>query len=210
MLAESGTYNIDDMNLNLIPHFLVKPRGSVRDEHLAKHFLELIDVSYRVGLEPYKLGTTTCSWPNEFSYGFFEDSTGILRSCTPLMASLTSVSFSLGTIVTGKELEAFKKEAKKGRMLKFLCLALNLRSLSLSFLLCEYGYPREKNLPPMFLLLDIVGRTRTWKHLHTFRLRTDYINPEELAHFLTCHSTTSTWTCKRSLGHMEGYVGYSK
>ncbi|KAL7275002.1 hypothetical protein RUND412_002066 [Rhizina undulata] len=192
ILAGSGEYNIDDTNLSLIWGFLMFPRiFSVKDEdRKTKHFMELIGASYRAGLKPYKLGTTTCSWPNALWYGFFDDSSEILRNSTPLIASLTSVSFSLGTFYSDK---AFKQEAKKGRMLKFLCSAPNLRSLSLSFILVENPIQSESgnySTPDMFSLFDIVGRTRIWKHLHTFRLRMRYVNPVELVYFLTCHSKT--------------------
>ncbi|KAL7275014.1 hypothetical protein RUND412_002078 [Rhizina undulata] len=195
LLVDSGKYKFDHMNLNFIWEYLDQIISKKDDDRIMKHFLDLIDVSYRVGLQPHTLGSTNCSWPYALGYEFFTDGSGILQDGKPLIARLTSISFSLGTRFYSRGVEFIKQEAKERRMHKFLYAAPRLRSLSLSFMCddlmdSEFGTPEQKNHTGLFSLLDIVGHKTIWKHLRTFRLLVDYVKPEELAHFLIRHSNT--------------------
>ncbi|KAL7267614.1 hypothetical protein RUND412_009787 [Rhizina undulata] len=196
-LAGNGSHIID-INWNFLGMNIMDRQTTMKDDRVTKHFLDLLDVSYRVGLKPYKIGSTTSTWPNTLSPEFFADSPGILRNCAPLLANLTSISFYLVPLIYAEDVEAFQKVAKEGRMHNFLSSAPNLRSLSLRFDVgsyCPRGIAFGQvvksviNLP-RFSLLDILGSTRIWKQLHTFRLHTNTIDSEELAHFLMCYSST--------------------
>ncbi|KAL7271256.1 hypothetical protein RUND412_006001 [Rhizina undulata] len=79
------------------------------EARLAKHILDLIDVSYRVGLKPYGLGSSITSRSPMLSPGFF--CSGILQNCTPLIENLTSLSFFLyeSQYPDSRDVRGFKK-----------------------------------------------------------------------------------------------------
>ncbi|KAL7266727.1 hypothetical protein RUND412_010715 [Rhizina undulata] len=201
-LTDPGCYNIDmDWNniwrriLNLFKRTSREDSNEAveklcEDEQLVgEHFLDLLDVSHHVGLKPDQIGSTidheSSPW---LGFAFLEENFGILQNCMSLIENLTT--FRLAVSGFGdrddEDMKALERPLKKSpRLHKFLSSASNLRSLSLDF----------RRLPLWargnFSLLDIVGRTRTWKHLHTFQLQgTDVIDSGELVYFLRGHSET--------------------
>ncbi|KAL7267421.1 hypothetical protein RUND412_009999 [Rhizina undulata] len=146
------------------------------EERVAKHFLDFINVSNRVGLKPYKLGASTCTRLNPLWYGFFSNSSRILPDRKSLLVNITSISFSFGKFHCRTDVESFKKEVKERTLYNFY-LRPQIFGVHSTYL-------------SQFLFLDILGRTRIWKYLHTFRIHSLYVNSKELAHFLTCHSKT--------------------
>ncbi|KAL7274023.1 hypothetical protein RUND412_003094 [Rhizina undulata] len=90
-------------------------------------------------------------------------------------------------------IEAFKKDAKEGRILTFLSFAPNLRILSLEMTHSVFLDKLEDGSPEI-PLLDILSRSYVWKHLHTFKLFFMFpINPikaEDLLEFLGRHAST--------------------
>ncbi|KAL7274616.1 hypothetical protein RUND412_002479 [Rhizina undulata] len=63
------------------------------DARIAKHFFDLINVSYRVGLKPKAIGSNYDIFESTLvRFEFFIHSSGILQNCAPLIENLTSLS----------------------------------------------------------------------------------------------------------------------
>ncbi|KAL7269009.1 hypothetical protein RUND412_008341 [Rhizina undulata] len=89
-------------------------------------------------------------------------------------------------------IEAFKKDAKEGRIFTFISFAPNLRILSLKMKHSVFLDELEDGSPEI-PLLDILSRSYVWKHLHTFKLFMLPINPikaEDSVEFLGRHAST--------------------
>ncbi|KAL7271255.1 hypothetical protein RUND412_006000 [Rhizina undulata] len=181
------------MDWECIWHLIIYPNPTKdSEERLSKHILDLIYVSYRVGLRPDVLGSSITGeslvlWP-----GFFSDhSSEILQNCAPLIENLTSLSLTLDkNIQFGRNQEEEVGNVmnlfRKGLLYKFLSLTINLRFLSLR--LCPV---KSLDNTYIFSLLDVFGHTRIWKHLHTLDFSPDNaIELKDLVVFLRCHSKT--------------------
>ncbi|KAL7268743.1 hypothetical protein RUND412_008620 [Rhizina undulata] len=170
---------------HLILYGLQRENGIYHKARAEKRFLDLIDVSCRVGLKPDSLSSTVPAAPTAFSqpcialwHTFFTDSSGILRNCTPLLENLTSLTCCVSIQAFDEGHEVFRRECEEGKFHKFLSSVPNLRSLFLEF---------ACTVP----LLEIFGRTRIWNHLHTLRFKTyGSAGSEELAQILNLYSPT--------------------
>ncbi|KAL7267789.1 hypothetical protein RUND412_009611, partial [Rhizina undulata] len=158
-------------------------------EAATKAFMDLVDTMNRQRFRLDKFG----SHSSQLWHGVFSIGSG-LWNCASLFQNLTSVYICITITFNLEDTKVLKKDAKEGRIFKFLSFALNLRILSfdmtdsLSFPLDEIEDGR-----PEISLLDILSRSYVCKRLHTFKLIKFPINPikaEDLLAFLGRHART--------------------
>ncbi|KAL7272866.1 hypothetical protein RUND412_004314 [Rhizina undulata] len=157
------------MDSNLLPN-----DGS---EEATKAFLDLVKTLHCLRFKLDRFGGSGASlWR-----GFFSNDS-VLWNSASLFQNLTCVYVCITTLQNVKDTRALHKDAKDGRMFKFLSFAPNLRMLSFEMRSYEF-----KEFP----LFDILSRDYLWKHLHTFKLNIIHtINTEDLVEFLGRYART--------------------
>ncbi|KAL7267964.1 hypothetical protein RUND412_009433 [Rhizina undulata] len=167
-LTGTGSGN-NDIDWNLIKwDYVIYPKSTKDCEaRVTKHILDLINVSYRVGLKPHGIGSITGESPN--------------------LTSLTFLLYEPEEFGNYVDARGFKKMFEEGRLQNFLSSATNLQYLSLGL-----GLSNSLDLIYSFSLLDIFGHTRIWKYLRTFDFISfnTPINVMDLANLLRSHSET--------------------
>ncbi|KAL7275050.1 hypothetical protein RUND412_002016 [Rhizina undulata] len=151
-------------------------------EAAMKSFMDLVNTLNRLEFKLDRFGSRGA----ELWCGFYSQGSG-LWNCASLFQNLTSVSVCITTVDALEDTTALKKDAMEARILKFLSFAPNLRMLSLEMV----SFPRKHEFKdPGIRLLDILGRSYVWKHLHSFCLDFHPIHLGDLTEFLERHART--------------------
>ncbi|KAL7271427.1 hypothetical protein RUND412_005814 [Rhizina undulata] len=158
-----------------------------------KTVLDLIKIAHGLGmnLDKFEAGVDEYCW---LSRGVFAIDSG-LWNCISLFENLTSLTVCIVTSVKHDDFLALQKDAKEGRLVKFLSSAPKLRSLSIEMVSrCndpfEYVADHSGNFTHAIPLFDIVGRSFVWKYLDTFTYIVPPILTAELVDFLGRHART--------------------